>query len=173
MKLIIQGDPVAKHRHRMKFKKVKKPHSYKDQEKQERDFTMQVLRQFNIKDQFPKGVPLYMDFSFFIKRPKSHYRAGKNSHLLKRNSPILPCTSSTSDLDNYVKFVKDCLNSLVYHDDCQVTHYGLTRKVYDKNSRVEVVVTEIVQLLPHGTVLISASKLPPGGGVIAIAPVFR
>jgi len=43
------------------------------------------------------------------------------------------------DLDNLVKFVKDCMNGIVWHDDSLVAelHAG---KLYDENPRTAITV---------------------------------
>ncbi len=128
MIITIPGNPTRQKRARSK--NGQRP--YDPQKKEKADFVLQARQQMKAQGalMFEKGTALYMDFYFYLPRPKSHYRTGKNSHLLKASAPQYPCTSSTADLDNYVKFVKDCLNGLTYHDDCQVVSYGLVDKRY-------------------------------------------
>ena len=126
MKITIPGNPTRQKRARSK--NGQRP--YDPQKKEKADFVRMVMGQISLDERIEKGKPVYMEFSFYLPRPKHHYRTGKFSHLLKASAPTLPCTSSTADLDNYVKFVKDCLNGLAYHDDCQVVTYGGVDKRY-------------------------------------------
>jgi len=128
MIITIPGIPTRQRRARSKD--GQRP--YDPQKKEKKDFILQARQQMKAQgvEMFEKGTALYMYFYFSLPRPKSHYRTGKNSHLLKDSAPKYPCTSSTADLDNFVKFVKDCLNGLAYHDDCQVVTYDGVHKRY-------------------------------------------
>ena len=46
-----------------------------------------------------------LQFTFYFQRPKSHYRTGKNSHLLRAGAPHRPTTRSVGDTD---KLLRDC-----------------------------------------------------------------
>lgn len=76
----------------------------------------------------PLTGPLYVELSFYIPRPKSHYRTGKNAHLLREDAPKW-CTAKP-DVDNFAKAVLDALTVLrVWEDDAQVADCR-TRKLY-------------------------------------------
>lgn len=62
--------------------------------------------------------PLEATVIFRMKRPRSHYRSGRYSHLLKSDVPRFH--TSRVDLDNLVKLVLDSLNEHAYEDDRQV-----------------------------------------------------
>ncbi len=47
------------------------------------------------------------------------------------------------DLDNCVKFVKDCLNGIVWWDDSQVYEVH-AKKIYDENPRTYIIIREII-----------------------------
>lgn len=77
----------------------------------------------------PMTIPLRVDLTFFFPRPKSHYRAGKNSHELKPNAPRFH--TSKPDRDNADKAVLDQLTVMRFWlDDAQVSD-GRIRKLYD------------------------------------------
>jgi Holliday junction resolvase RusA-like endonuclease len=56
--------------------------------------------------------------NFYCKRPKTHYKSGKNANVLKDTSPKY--NTNNKDLDNMVKFVLDALNDKLYLDDRQI-----------------------------------------------------
>ncbi|QNV51628.1 hypothetical protein GE573_00524 [Bacillus velezensis] len=57
-----------------------------------------------------------------------------------KNGLLRPITKS--DVDNYVKGVKDALNHLIYKDDSQVVDLKVS-KFYSKEPRVEVMIREV------------------------------
>ena len=78
----------------------------------------------NIK--FEAGVNVTLDFRF--PRPKSHYRTGKYSHLLKETAPIYK--TSKPDLDKIIRAVMDAMTySGVIKDDANC-YLVLSRKMY-------------------------------------------
>jgi len=77
----------------------------------------------------------------FMVRPKSHYRIGRNAHLLKPSAPWAP-HGNVGDLSKFVRAVEDAMTGVVYHDDCQIVHEQLT-KLYGERPGVQVTVEEI------------------------------
>lgn len=64
--------------------------------------------------------PIRLDLYFVIDRPKSHYRTGKNAHLLKDSAPE-KWHLQKPDSDNFTKAVMDAINGLdIWNDDNQV-----------------------------------------------------
>ena len=59
-----------------------------------------------------------MGIVFYFNRPKSHYRTGKYSYLLKDDAPKYH--TKTPDIDNLAKFVADSFNKHFYVDDSQI-----------------------------------------------------
>lgn len=92
------------------------------------------------KPEIPFTGPLDMILTFVFKRPKSHYRTGKYSEVLKSNAP--KHHTSTPDLDNLVKFVCDALNKEFFVDDKQVRLINAI-KVYGANSATVVDIYEL------------------------------
>jgi len=64
------------------------------------------------------GGKITLRVAFIMPRPKSHYGTGKNSGAPKPSAPTYH--TQKPDLDNPVKFVKDCLNGVCWRDDSQV-----------------------------------------------------
>ena len=69
-----------------------------------------------------------LEVDFYFTRPKSHYRTGKNAHLLKDSAPRDHKTYP--DLDKLTRAIGDALAGVVYADDrliCRCIgekHYG-------------------------------------------------
>jgi len=81
--------------------------------------------------------------SFHIKRPKSQWRTGRFSHLLKDSAPEF-CTCR-SDIDNLSKLVLDVLSKINYWvDDSQVTLLYATKawadEIHDEGVTIETAV---------------------------------
>lgn len=63
-------------------------------------------------------VPVSMALTFYLPRPPSHYRSGRNAHLLRADAPRF--ATGKPDWDNLSKLVCDALIGLLYHDDAQI-----------------------------------------------------
>jgi len=89
-----------------------------------------------VKDTAKKVAPplplkgaIEINLTFFMPRPKSHYRTGKNSNKLKDNAPKL-WHIQKPDKDNLEKLVLDALKEIeFFHDDCQIC-IGSTKKLW-------------------------------------------
>lgn len=58
---------------------------------------------------------------FLFRRPKSHYRTGRNAHLLKPGAPMWH--SNKPDLDKLLRSTFDALTTAaVIGDDCRIVH---------------------------------------------------
>jgi Holliday junction resolvase RusA-like endonuclease len=75
-------------------------------------------------------VGLRMVFTFV--RPKSHYRTGRNAHLLRDSAPVFP--HGKPDLSKLARSTEDALTDAgVWLDDSLVVAYGRLAKVYANN----------------------------------------
>ena len=102
--------------------------------------------------QYRPKIPLTGDISlkltFYMPRPKSHYRTGKRSHVLKAKAPVFH--SIKPDLDNLVKLISDCIGRRTFIvDDSQICALA-SIKVYsddldwnNDHPRTEVIIEEI------------------------------
>ena len=55
----------------------------------------------------PISTPVGVAVHFLFPRPKSHYRTGKNAHLLRAGAPDRPTTRSVGDIDKLARAVLD------------------------------------------------------------------
>lgn len=87
----------------------------------------------------PLKCPLHLTLNFTLERPKSHWRTGKNSHLLRYNSPEYP--TSKPDVLKLARAVEDALTFIVYADDAQIVQETLSKR-YGESAGVEIIVQE-------------------------------
>jgi hypothetical protein len=77
----------------------------------------------------PLDCPLVVDMVFTFARPKSHYRTGRNAHLLRDAAP--PHPTGPPDLSKLARSTEDALTDAgVWRDDALVVAYGQLAKVY-------------------------------------------
>jgi hypothetical protein len=118
----IKFEPVSlkRHRHRLKGGTY-------DPSKSEKDEFVKTIENFpTVK----MTKPIKCILHFYCKRPKNHYKTGKNSHILKDTSPKY--NTNNKDLDNMVKFVLDALNDKLYTDDSLIFEITCS-KTYSEN----------------------------------------
>lgn len=83
--------------------------------------------------------PLVIEVDFYAPRPKSHFRSGRNAHLLAVDAPAAPC--KRPDVDKLLRAILDALRNVVYADDGQVTAV-IARKNFGEPARAVVRVSE-------------------------------
>lgn len=124
MKLTILGKPLAKKRPRF-TRRGKHVITYNSQ-KDEMDYTKAVIKsQYSGK---PLSGALSCSIIFYMPTPKS--RKGEHWHCIR------------PDIDNLEKFIFDCLNGIVWIDDCQVSEV-YKRKIYSDNPRTEITIDKL------------------------------
>lgn len=74
----------------------------------------------------PLTCPLSVRFDFIVTRPQSHYRSGKNAHLLKDGAPEYP--ASKPDVLKLSRGVEDALTSIIWKDDSQIVTERITKR---------------------------------------------
>jgi len=130
--ILIPGKPIPqiRHRHRVIQAKGKKAFATTyDPLSKEKESTRLWLRA-NVKAEDIDRVyllPITLSIVFVMPRPLAHYGTGKNSNLIKAFAPKFHIAKP--DTDNLLKYYKDCMSKLVYHDDSQV-FFDMTMKVY-------------------------------------------
>jgi len=73
--------------------------------------------------------PLYASMVFTIVRPRSHYRTGRNAHLLRDDAPIRPDTKP--DVSKLARSTEDALTDAHFWlDDARVVEYTRLAKVW-------------------------------------------
>ena len=84
-----------------------------------------------------------MGVVFYFNRPKSHFRTGKYTYLLRDDAPTQH--TKKPDIDNLVKFVADSFNTHFYKDDSQIVELK-AEKYYisqGEQARTEVMIDEL------------------------------
>tara|TARA_Y100001938_G_scaffold150865_1_gene243960 strand:- start:6401 stop:6835 length:435 start_codon:yes stop_codon:yes gene_type:complete len=138
--LEIEGNPKPQQRHRH-FKYG----TYDPCKKDKEDFLKKALKDYNYSKAFthlPRLTPLHINIKFYMKRPKSHYRSGKYSGLVKDKWQEVLHTKKP-DIDNLIKYVLDSLSGHngFFLDDNQIyTIYA--EKLYSDKPRTEIMIIE-------------------------------
>jgi len=85
--------------------------------------------------------PVHVTMTFFFSHPKSHYRSGKNSALLKESVPLYHIVKP--DALKLGRATEDALTGIIWRDDSQIVTEHL-QKAYRKSfSGVMISVTEL------------------------------
>jgi Holliday junction resolvase RusA-like endonuclease len=90
-------------------------------------YQWQIKAQYN--QSLPLSGPLRVYYSFYRQIPKS---ASKMRTTQMLNGMMHPITRP--DLDNYNKFLSDCLNGIVWEDDSQVVELN-AKKLYGEKEK--------------------------------------
>ena len=136
IKVVVLGEPKAQKRHRH-FQRGKFSGTYDPSKDDKESFASILQREAPEK---PLDEPLSMELRFYLGRPKSHFRSGKNSDMLKDNAPEHHI--GKPDVDNMIKFCQDSLNGIYYRDDaliCVLT----AEKLYSDRPRTEITLTTL------------------------------
>jgi crossover junction endodeoxyribonuclease RusA len=77
----------------------------------------------------PLNAPLIVRMVFTTSRPRSHYRTGRNAHLLRDNAPARP--HGKPDASKLIRSTEDALTDAgLWRDDALVVEYERAAKVY-------------------------------------------
>ena len=122
----INFEPVSlkRHRHRLKGGTY-------DPSKKDKDDFIKVIENFP-EEKMTK--PIKCVLNFYCKRPKTHYKTGKNAHILKDTAPKY--NINNKDLDNMVKFVLDALNDKLYTDDSLIFEITCSKMYSEKDGYI-------------------------------------
>ena len=133
----ISGAPIALKRHRPSARGG----YYDPSSTDKKQVWLQIARH---KPKKPLAGNIRIFMMFFFKRPKSHYRTGKYSHLLKDNCKDIIYHSVKPDIDNLVKLICDTIqgNDRMICDDSQICAIQAEKK-YGDPPRTVVIVEEI------------------------------
>ena len=133
--LTIPGDPIAKKRPRF-ARRGKFVTTYNCQETEEGKFMTIVAAQLAGKEPIPAEQAIKLTCRFHMPIP-----AGWSKKKRLMNASIGIRHVKRPDLDNLIKFVKDCLNGVAYHDDSQVVFLTAGKK-YSDNPHTEIIIQE-------------------------------
>lgn len=106
----IPGNPLAKKRPRF-ARRRKFVTTYNDQETEEGKFICLMQSQLKGHNPIPAGTPIKLTLIFYMPIPSSVSQKKLKAGIHHTKKP---------DLDNLIKFVKDCANGVLWHDDSQV-----------------------------------------------------
>ena len=131
---VIPGTPIAKKRPRF-FRRGWGGGAYNCQTTEEGRFMWEVHRQLPRGfAPLARGVAVELECYFYLPIPKAVSRKQRlmmEGHIIKH--------TKKPDLDNCLKFVKDCMNKVVWYDDSAVVREVLGKE-YSDNPRTEIVV---------------------------------
>uniref|UniRef100_A0A6H1ZX94 Putative endodeoxyribonuclease n=1 Tax=viral metagenome TaxID=1070528 RepID=A0A6H1ZX94_9ZZZZ len=127
MKITIPGKPIAKRRPRF-VRRGKFVGTYNDQQTEEGQWILDAKPQVTEKME----GPLVLNCLFIMPIPKGTSKK-QMTVMLETPRPH----DKKPDLDNLIKFVKDCLNELAWRDDSQIAQIG-AMKVYGENPMTEI-----------------------------------
>ena len=135
IKITIYGKPIAKKRPRF-FRRGNFVGTYNAQEMEEGFWMLEAKQQIKQK----LNGPVVLNAGFFFGPLKSWSKKKR----LEVDNGWQPPHSKKPDLDNLIKFVKDCLNGLAWDDDSQVCKIEAL-KCYDKIARTDIEIMELKQ----------------------------
>lgn len=89
----------------------------------------------------PRPVAIACRMTFYMPRPKGHYRAGSRADELKPAAPVFPVTKP--DALKLARSTEDALTGVAWEDDCQVVGGPCPLKLYAGKERWTGAVIEI------------------------------
>ena len=123
--IFIPGEPKAKPRPRA-CKMGEHIHIYQPEPKEWIKVVKIGATKYAPKE--PIAPPILVDMLFQMPRPKSHYRTGKNSGILKPDAPIMH--TAKPDRDNLDKLVLDVLQDAGYFNNDSEVVLGTLLKLW-------------------------------------------
>ena len=129
--LKINTKPIAQQRH--KARRAGNRIIMYDPSSKDKDRFKKESAEFAPKHPLEGAISVSMVFS--MPRPRSHYRGGRFSHLLKGSSPNRHI--SRPDLDNIIKFYLDAMTGMFWKDDAYVCTIEASKN-YSKQESVEI-----------------------------------
>lgn len=142
--LTIMGEPKAQKRHRsvnikqmVSGKEITLTRQYDPSSSDKGDFLSIVQSNAPL---YPFDCPIKLEINLYFTRPKSHFKSGRNSHILKDNAKTWH--TSKPDSDNCIKFIMDALNKIFWRDDSLICNITII-KMYDLSPRTEINVTPL------------------------------
>lgn len=70
--------------------------------------------------------PVAVDITFYLKRPRGHYRTGAHENEVRASAPRYP--KSRPDVDKLARSTLDGLTGVMFDDDCQVITLTATKQ---------------------------------------------
>lgn len=139
IKLTIHGKPIPQQRPRLS----KNGKVFSKQFKEKRFVQWQIKSQMNDQDAFKdRDASISVEIAFHMPIPSSWSQKRLKSVLGKPHH-VKP------DVDNLEKFYLDCMNKIVYPDDCQISQL-YCKKIYSDKPRVMINISQINSGETHG-----------------------
>ena len=136
MIILIQGDPKPQAGPRAS-RRGNHIHMYSPKTEW-RNHCLKTLKEQDVY--FDKAINL--NLIFYMPRPKSHYRTGKFSHLLKDNAPSFH--TKKPDVDNLSKAVLDAMTDAgILSDDSIVVQHYIYKKYTERETGVKIEIEEL------------------------------
>ena len=132
IKFTIKGKPIALKRHRS----TRSGRMYDPSAKDKKQIWLQIAR---FKPKRPLEGQIMLFATFYMPRPKKHFRTGKYANVLKDGVPEYH--TNTPDLSNLIKLYEDILQPSFYLDDSQICRIQ-AEKIYSKQPRTEIIIEE-------------------------------
>lgn len=125
--LVFEGKPIAKKRHQMNKKRA-----FDTQQAEKLKAKWSAAAQMRDKRfKMLSDAPIEVEVGIHTTIPKSFSRKHQNA---LEGKP----TTTTPDLDNYLKWIFDILSGIAYSDDCYITKI-FCEKRYSSKPRVEII----------------------------------
>jgi|TARA_R100000656_G_scaffold122282_1_gene97803 Holliday junction resolvase RusA-like endonuclease len=121
IKIVVHGAPKAQQRPRFS-KNAFGLRVYDPCREEKREFRDKIRSQAP-REPFYGGV--YLNVTFYLKRPLSHYISRNRDNKLKPEAPIW--RAIRPDIDNFIKLVMDSLDDFI-KDDSQICRLSATKK---------------------------------------------
>lgn len=125
---ILKGDPIPLARARHAY-----THVYDSQKKEKLIGSIHIKKQHNQEPLFTG--PLSLNITFYVPMPTS-WSGKKKMELEETPVHVKP------DLSNYIKFVEDIANGIIYTDDSLIASIT-SQKLYSYEPRTEFIISEI------------------------------
>ena len=109
---------------------------YDPSSKDKKQIWLQIAR---FKPKRPLEGQIMLFATFYMPRPKKHFRTGKYANVLKDGVPEYH--TNTPDLSNLIKLYEDILMPSFYLDDSQICRIQ-AEKIYSKQPRTEIIIEE-------------------------------
>ena len=127
----INGEPIPLQRAR-----ASKNRFYDPQYTAKKNFASEVQRVLleYVEGFEPFATPIKVAFDFALPIPKSWSKKKQHESIGKPHI-------GKKDLSNYIKFVEDALNGIVWHDDCIIWQISAT-KYYEEEPKTIITIEE-------------------------------
>jgi Holliday junction resolvase RusA-like endonuclease len=131
--IVLLGEPVP-----FAHRQTKAGRRYTPSKQKNEHAALRLIAQQEMSGREPFEGALVMELLAERKIPASWSMKKKNAAILGLIRP-----TSKPDLDNYIKQAKDALKGVVWLDDAQVVEYKRPRKVYGKQPKLVITVSEL------------------------------